>query len=111
MKIAPVLFVFFLMLTTSWSQEQKKEVFLVEEKQKKRTILYVQNDSDQEKSIFLKVNPTGYRRSAQRPILKIIPSKSKIQMVILIPLPDTEAHYTYDLIVNDKTQSIDAKRN
>ncbi len=100
-----------LMLHSLTGHTQKEEVFLVEEKLKKRTIIYVQNDSSEDRSVFLKVNPTGYRRSAQRPIIKNIPAKSKVQMLILIPLADISSHYTYNLIVNDELQSIDAKRN
>ncbi len=90
---------------------QEKPVRLVEEKQKKRTILYVQNDSETDKSVFLKVNPTGYRRSAQRPIIKTIPAKNKVQMLILIPLTDVASHYTYNLVVNEELETIDVDRS
>jgi cobalamin biosynthesis protein CobT len=93
------------------SYAQEKPVRLVEKKQKKRTILYVQNDTNTDKSVFLKINPIGYRKSAQRPIIKNIPAKSKIQMLILIPLTDVESHYTYNLIVNEELETIDVKRN
>ncbi|WP_299437715.1 hypothetical protein [uncultured Aquimarina sp.] len=89
---------------------QEKQVHLVEDIQKKRTILYVQNDTDSDKSVFLKINPIGYRRSAQRPIIKNIPANSKKQMIILIPLTDVPSSYTYNLIVNEELQNIDAKR-
>ncbi len=89
---------------------QDHPIRLVEEKLKKRTILYVQNDTDHEKSVFLKVNPTGYRRSAQRPIIKKIPANSKVQMLILIPLTDVESHYTYNLVINDQLETIDVDR-
>ncbi|PKV52305.1 hypothetical protein ATE84_4416 [Aquimarina sp. MAR_2010_214] len=98
---------FFLVSCTSYAQE--KPVRLVEEKQKKRTIIYIQNDTDTDKSVFLKVNPTGYRRSAQRPIIKNIPAKSKIQMLILIPLTDVESQYSYNLIINEELETIDVK--
>ncbi|MEW7292651.1 hypothetical protein [Aquimarina sp. 2304DJ70-9] len=108
-KNTVILFAILLVGFLSYSQE--KPVRLVEEKQKKRTILYVQNDTNAEKSVFLKVNPTGYRRSAQRPIIKKIPAKSKVQMLILIPLTDVESNYTYDLIINDELETIDVKRS
>lgn len=108
MKIFLPVFVLFFSFPIS---AQDKLVRLVEEKQKKRTILYVKNDTNEDKSVFLKVNPTGYRRSAQRPILKKIPPKSKVQMLILIPLTDTESYYTHTLIVNDTLQAIDIDRS
>lgn len=104
MKILVPVFILLFSYTIS---AQDKLVRLVEEKQKKRTILYVKNDTNEDKSVFLKVNPTGYRRSAQRPILKKVPSKSKVQMLILIPLTDTESYYTHTLIVNDTLQAIE----
>ncbi len=104
--------IFIIFITLSFViSAQEKPVRLIEEKQKKRTILFVQNDTDDEKSVFLKVNPTGYRRSAQRPIIRKIPAKSKVQMLILIPLTDVESHYTYNLIINDELETIDVKRS
>lgn len=103
----PLSIIIILISCTSYAQE--KPVRLVEEKQKKRTIIYVQNDTDTDKSVFLKVNPTGYRRSAQRPIIKNIPAKGKIQMLILIPLTNVESHYTYNLVINEELESIDVK--
>ncbi|WP_074408717.1 MULTISPECIES: hypothetical protein [Aquimarina] len=100
---------FYLISYTSYAQE--KPVRLVEEKQKKRTIIYVLNDTDTDKSVFLKINPIGYRKSAQRPIIKNIPAKSKIQMLILIPLTDVESHYTYNLVVNEELETIDVKHS
>ncbi len=100
----------FLLLCSHFMCAQEKLVRLVEEKLKKRTILYVQNDTDKEKSVFLKVDPKGYRRSANKPILKIIPPKKKIQMMILIPLTNKESYYTYNLIVNDNLETIEVKR-
>ncbi len=92
-------------------ESTEKKVYLVEEKLKKRTLLYVQNDTDSEKSVFLKIDPIGYRRRAQRPILKNIPAHTKVQMCILIPLTDVPSSYTYQLIVNDNTEPIEVNRS
>jgi len=100
----------FLLITISYTQEDKS-VFLVEEVQKKRTIIYIQNNTDMDKSVFLKINPTGYRKSAQRPIIKNIKAKSKQQVMILIPLQDVESSYTHNLIVNDRLETIGIDRN
>ncbi|GAA4270950.1 glutaredoxin domain-containing protein [Aquimarina gracilis] len=108
-KIALVFISIFGFNFTIFSQEAP--VRLIEEKQKKRTILFIQNDTDTEKSVFLKITPTGYRRSANKPIIKIIPAKSKVQMMILIPLTDVESYYTYDLIVNEQLEAIKVNRN
>ncbi|MDY8134081.1 glutaredoxin [Aquimarina sp. 2201CG5-10] len=101
----------FILLFSFTVVAQENPVRLIEEVQKKRTILYVQNDTDTDKSVFLKVNPIGYRRSAQRPVIKNIPAKSKTQILILIPLTDVDSHYTYDLIVNEQLKNIDVDRS
>ncbi|WP_299213981.1 hypothetical protein [uncultured Aquimarina sp.] len=95
-------------ITTVCAQE--KPVRLIEDVQKKRTIIYVQNDTDSDKSVFLKINPIGYRRSAQRPIIKNIPANSKVQMIILIPLTDVASSYTYNLIVNEELENMEVDR-
>lgn len=100
-----------LFLFTNLSYAQEKKVRLVEEVLKKRTLLYIQNDTEENKNIFLKVNPIGYRKSAQRPIIKDIPAKSKVQVMIIIPLKDTASSYTYTLIVNDEPEVIDINRS
>lgn len=112
MKNVYFLFLYFLFMISfsSFSQEKRDEVRLIEEKLRKRTIIYIQNDAETAKSVFLKINPTGYRRSAQRPIIKMIPPKSKVQMCILIPLTDVPSSYTYQLIVNDELENINTKR-
>ncbi|WP_298313376.1 hypothetical protein [uncultured Aquimarina sp.] len=98
----------FLYFSLVWGQE--KQVRLIEDVQKKRTTIYVQNDTDIDKSVFLKINPIGYRRSAQRPVIKNIPAKSKVQMIILIPLTDVASSYTYNLIVNEELQNMEVDR-
>ncbi len=101
----------FIFLFGFYINAQEKPVRLIEEKLKKRTILYVQNDTDVEKSVFLKVEPIGYRRSAQRPIIKKIPANSRLQMMVLIPLTDVESYYTYNLVVNEALEAIEVDRS
>ncbi|WP_299261311.1 hypothetical protein [uncultured Aquimarina sp.] len=103
-----IYFISFLCFTLVSAQE--KPVYLIEDVQKKRTVVYVQNDTNSDKSVFLKIDPIGYRRSAQRPIIKNIPANSKVQMMILIPLTDMASSYTYNLIVNKELENIDVKR-
>ncbi|SEL81933.1 hypothetical protein SAMN04487910_3353 [Aquimarina amphilecti] len=99
-----------LLLYTATAYCQEKLVYLVEDVQKKHTVIYVQNDTNLDKSVFLKIDPIGYRRRAQRPVLKNIPANSKVQMSILIPLTDKESSYTYNLIVNDQLENINTRR-
>ncbi len=90
---------------------QDKAVILVEKKLPKRTILYAKNTTDSPQNIFLKVNPTGYRKSSSRPLIKTIPAQMELEMITLIPLKDVTSSYTYTLIVNDKPNTIEVHRS
>lgn len=75
-------------------------VELVEDKQTKRWDLYAQNNSDEEQEAFLLVKGEGFRRSADRPVIKKIPPNEKVLMITLIPLkgitPTYETIFTYE---------------
>lgn len=79
---------------------KNKLVELIEEKQPKRWNLYAQNNTDQEQEAFLMVQGEGFRRSADRPVIKKIPPKDKVLMITLIPLkgmdPVYETVFTYE---------------
>jgi len=60
--------------------------------------------------VFLKVNAIGYRRTADRPVIKVIPSKSKVLMTTLIPLKDTENSYTFIFTANNEQKDLDIAR-
>lgn len=75
-------------------------VELIEDKQEKRWNLYAQNNTDEEQEAFLVVQGEGFRRSADRPVIKKIPPNSKVLMITLIPLkgatPSYETIFTYE---------------
>lgn len=87
---------------------QKNGVSIIEEVTPKRTFLYAENNAETSKSVFLKVDAVGYRRRSDRPLIEIIPPKSKKLLITLIPLRDTESKYTYTYVVNDETENIHA---
>jgi|GEM_PF-523304 len=107
-KLAQVIstLIFCVATSTIGLTAQEKAVVLMEEKLPKRTVLFAKNNTDQEKNIFLKVNPTGYRRSSSRPIIKTIPARSRVAMITLIPLKDVKASYTYNLIINEEEKAM-----
>ena len=104
-----ILLCYLLSTTTIWAQQ--KAVVLIEKKLPKRTILYAKNNTDKPQNIFLKVNPTGYRKSSSRPIIKTIPPASQSEMITLIPLKDVESSYTYNLIINEEPNFIEINRS
>lgn len=82
-----------------WSQQEK--VIISENKKGKRIVLMAENKTTDALNVFLMVFAEGYRRSADKPILKDLPPLSKVPMTTLIELHETSSSYTYDLIVNE----------
>ncbi len=76
------------------AQSSTPLVELIEEKQEKRWNLYAQNNSNEEQEAFLIVQGEGFRRSADRPVIKKVPPQSKVLMITLIPLKGVEPTYT-----------------
>jgi len=54
-------------------QNNTPPVELIEDKQAKRWLLYAQNNTDEEQEAFLIVQGEGFRRSADRPVIKKLP--------------------------------------
>jgi len=52
------------------AQSSPPIVELIEDKQEKRWNLYAQNNTDEEQEAFLIVQGEGFRRSADRPVIK-----------------------------------------
>lgn len=86
------------------------DVELIEEKQPKRWLLYAQNNTDQEQEAFLIVQGEGFRRSADRPVIKKIPPNEKVLMITLIPLRGATPTYTKIFNYNNKLQSISKRK-
>ncbi len=89
---------------------QTPAVELIEDKQAKRWTLYAQNNTNIEQEAFLMVNGEGFRRSADRPIIKKIPPKSKVVMIILIPLKGATPSYTKIFTFEEQLQTIKKRK-
>ncbi|MFC4632376.1 hypothetical protein ACFO3O_00540 [Dokdonia ponticola] len=104
--IFPILFV----LATFFIPTQTPAVELIEDKQPKRWTLYAQNNTDVEQEAFLMVKGEGFRRSADRPIIKKIPPHSKVVMIILIPLKGATPTYTKVFTFEEQLQTIKKRK-
>lgn len=89
---------------------QTPAVELIEDKQPKRWTLYAQNNTDIEQEAFLMVKGEGFRRSADRPIIKKIPPNSKVVMIILIPLKGATPTYTKIFTFEEQLQTIKKRK-
>lgn len=89
-----IVFIGILIAPTFATAQSAPLVELIEDKQPKRWLLYAQNNTDEEQEVFLMVQGEGFRRSADRPVIKTIPPNSKVLMITLIPLKGVEPKYT-----------------
>ncbi|MBL4663794.1 MAG: hypothetical protein JKY22_09645 [Flavobacteriaceae bacterium] len=91
-------------LFSSQLYAQEEKVLITENRKGKRVVLQAENITSDTLQVFLMVSSKGYRRSADKPILKNIPPNSKVHLMTLIELTNVESNYTYELIINDKNK-------
>ena len=103
MKLKVIIFLVSLFACQLYAQGEK--ILITEKKRGKRVVLFAENVTKDTLNVFFMVNSEGYRRSADKPILKDIPPSSKIKLITLIELSTVESKYTYELIVNDNKKS------
>jgi hypothetical protein len=95
---------------SSLAQSQTAAVELIEVKQPKRWVLYAQNNTDIEHEAFLIVQGEGFRRSADRPVIKKIPPNSKVMMITLIPIKGVTPSYTKIFTYEEQLQTISKRK-
>jgi len=92
------------------AQTSQPLVELIEDKQEKRWNLYAQNNTDEEQEAFLIVKGEGFRRSADRPVIKKIPPNEKVLMITLIPLKGVTPNYTKIFPYETNLQTIEQRK-
>lgn len=92
------------------AQSPQPLVELIEDKQEKRWNLYAQNNTDEEQEAFLIVKGNGFRRSADRPVIKKIPPNGRVLMITLIPLQGVSPTYTKIFTYETNLQSIEKRK-
>jgi len=105
-----LLFITFTTMTV-YSQNNHKHVSLKEEVKGKRYELYIENTDSISYDVFLKVETNDFRRSSERPILETIPGKSKKRVLTMVKLNNTEGKYTYILVVNEVSYSLEIDKD
>ena len=99
-------FLVFSCVMVSVSQSMNRTIEIIEKKRGKLTDLYAQNKTEDSLNIFFLVHAKGYRKSASKPIITIIPPFSSILLTTLIELTSEPSSYTYDLVINgDATET------
>lgn len=104
-----ILTVFALFIWVSaFSQDER--IILSEKKQDKRIVLFAENTTKDTLNIFLMVTSEGYRRSADRPVIKNIPPLGKTPMITLIEMDGVPSTYDYTLVVNERKNDLNFSR-
>jgi hypothetical protein len=90
---------------------QTKAVEIVEEKSKKKILLYAINHSETEKEVFLKIDGKGFRKSSYRPVIKRVAAQQKVLLTTLIPLKNSTPTYTFFYSFDDTLESVQVETN
>lgn len=102
MKHLSILLGLLILLSFTAADQKNPEGILITIKKGHKKITYVaENVTETDISIFFKVESSGFRRSADRPLITLIPAKSKRDLLTLIPLTGKDTTHSYIAI---KTQ-------
>mgnify|MGYP003632794832 CR=1 FL=1 len=104
-----IMFTLFLS-ATAIAQTEVKAIELIEEKLPKRWNLYAQNNTNVEHEAFLIVQGEGFRRSADRPVIKKVPPNSRVLMITLIPIKGATPSYTKIFTFEEQLQTITKRK-
>lgn len=104
------LVILFLFSAFAKAQTTHPAVELIEDKQPKRWMLYAQNNTNEEQEAFLMVQGEGFRRSADRPVIKKVPPNSKVLMITLIPLKGINPTYETIFTFENQLQTIEQRK-
>lgn len=99
-----------LFLGTVSSQQQPDGINITIEKGHKKITYFAENITDQDLDLFFKVTSSGFRRSADRPMIETIPAKTKKELLTLIPLKGADTTHTYMAIVTKKENNIEIRK-
>lgn len=111
MKTYLILIASLLLSLNCYAQIEHEFVKLTEEKKGKRVTLYATNTNSISYDVFLKVDTKDYRRSSNRPIIRNIAPNSKIKLMTLIKLANTEGNYQSLFVVNEVAFALEIDKN
>ncbi|MBF4986186.1 hypothetical protein FNJ87_18320 [Nonlabens mediterrranea] len=105
-KLVTALFLFIVAIPL----QQPEGVLITVEKGHKKITYYAENVTENDIDLFFKVNSTGFRRSADRPMIETIPAKTKKALITLIPLKGKDTTHTYIAVVTKKENNIELRK-
>ncbi len=94
-----------------YAQNDHKFVKLKEVKKGKRVSLYAENTDSISYDVFLKVETKDFRRSSNRPIIRTIAPKTKVKLLTLIQLANTDGKYNSMFVVNEVAYALEVDKD
>ena len=96
---------------TGYTQNDHQFVKLKEVKKGKRVSLYAENTDSISYDVFLKVETKDFRRSSNRPIIRTIAPKTKVKLLTLIQLANTDGKYNSMFVVNEVAYALEVDKD
>jgi hypothetical protein len=101
----------FLFLFTAPDQTTHPGIDITIRKERRSIVYVAENTTDKDLDLFFRVESEGFRRRADRPMIKTIPAKTKVDLLEMIPLKNTDTTHTYMAIVTEKDNSLNFKKS
>ncbi|MEO9954842.1 hypothetical protein [Nonlabens sp.] len=108
MKLISILF---LLLFITPEQNSHKGIDITVRNERKSIVYVAENTTDKDIDLFFRVESSGFRRSADRPMITTIPAKKKLDLIELIPLKGADTLHSYMAIVTEKDNSMTFKKS
>lgn len=108
MKLLSILFLF---LFTFPEQTTHPGIDITVRKERRSIVYVAENTTDKDLDLFFRVESEGFRRRADRPMIKTIPAKSKIDLLEMIPLKNADTTHSYMVIITEKNNSLNFKKS
>lgn len=81
-------------------------------RKERRSIVYIaENTTDKDLDLFFRVESKGFRRRADRPMIKTIPAKTKVDLLEMIPLKNADTTHSYMAIITKKDNKLNFKKS
>lgn len=101
----------FLLLIISFTTLQEPEGIEISIRTEHKKIVYVaQNVTNKPLDLFFKVNSSGFRRQADRPIITTIPAKTAVDLLTLIPKKDADTTHTYVAVITKPQDNFEIRK-
>ena len=93
------------------STTQKPEIEIIKKDAHKRLNFYAVNHTDTDQELFFMIRSEGFRRRADRPLIKNIPAKDTLFLMHLIPIKHADTSYQITMSYKPQLKSFSFKKS